>query len=78
MTSKRMWASTTFTVGDRVRSRIDAQGMRADEEFVVAGVRVRATPWGDFVTYEVRNAAGGVTSVVNGHVVLERAEEVRS
>jgi hypothetical protein len=60
---------TAHQVGDKVRSNVEAQGMRRGEVFsVVAVVR------GPFaiVTYRVRAEDGRELEVRNGHLVLER------
>lgn len=62
-----------FMVGQRVRSRVSAQGMRAGEELEVAAVARRSTPFGCFLTYRLRAADGRELSVGNGHLVLEAA-----
>jgi hypothetical protein len=64
---------TTFTVGEQVRSRVDAQGMKRGETFKVVEVRECRTVFGTFVTVVVKNPRTQETrAVVNSHLVMER------
>ncbi len=60
---------TTFEVGDRVRSRVNAQGLRQGEVYVVAATRTVYRFGGGYVTYTMESGQ----EVGNGHLVLERA-----
>jgi hypothetical protein len=65
---------TTFTVGDRVRSRVDTQSMAKGVVYEVAAVVERPSPFGTFVIYVLRDVDGtGERTIVNGHLVLDRA-----
>jgi hypothetical protein len=63
--------NTTFQVGQRVRSRVNGQGMRVGDTFEVVSFSVRSTFVGGFVTYVLRGEEGRVLHVGNGHLVLE-------
>ena len=58
-------------VGDRVRSNVDAQGMRPGELFEVVAV---VSGFLGIVTYLVRAEDGRELEVGNGHLLLERGE----
>lgn len=65
---------TRFQIGDRVRSRVNAQGLVAGHEYRVCDVLVRALPFGDYVTYVVRaDDAAKDLHVGNAHLLLEDA-----
>lgn len=63
----------TFTVGQVVRSLVDAQGLVRGREYVVRRVASRSTFVGTFLTYTLEDAATGDRPyfVGNGHLVLE-------
>lgn len=69
---------TMFGQGDRVRSRVTAQGLVQDDLYVITSVACRPTPFGDVVTYFVSpidsatSAAKQETLAIgNGQFVLE-------
>lgn len=59
------------SVGDRVRSNVDAQGMRRGGLFEVVAV---VSGFLGIVTYLVRAEDGRELEVGNGHLLLERVE----
>lgn len=59
-----------FTEGQEVVANTTAQGMTAGEHYMVQGVEVFSTAFGDFVTYVLENYNGDVLSVGNGHLLL--------
>ena len=72
----------TFSVGERVRSTVNAQGLVAGVEYEVLDIRSRRTVVGEFVTYSLRcldrtvaptreDGTARALAVHNGHVVLE-------
>lgn len=69
-----MSTMTAFTIGDRVWSRIDGQGLRQLVEYRVVQIDERCFPFGDVVTYYVVPVAepdAKPIRVGNGHLVLE-------
>lgn len=64
---------TRFKAGDRVKSNINAQGLRKDDEYTVVEVLTQHTPFGGFTTYVVTNQPDVYISVGNGHLVLTEA-----
>lgn len=67
-----------FKTGDRVRSRVSAQGMKAGEVFEVVAITERPVFRGGACrTYHVRRVgvAEHMLAVVNGHLVLEPESE---
>ena len=71
---------TTFAQGDRVRSRVTAQGLVEGDLYEVAALSTYATVFGGFVTYFVRPltsateaAKQDLLSIGNGHLILEAA-----
>jgi len=64
---------TAHKVGDRVRSNVDAQGMRRGESFEVVAV---SHGYFGIVVYRVRAEDGRELDVGNGHLLLERVEPV--
>lgn len=68
---------SAFKVGQVVRSKVNAQGMRVGEEFEVVALRVRKTFVGGFTTLVVREARAGLASelrtleVGNPHLTVE-------
>jgi hypothetical protein len=73
---------STFNVGDRVRSTVNAQGLVAGVEYEVLDVRTRRTFVGGFTTYYLRcldrtvaptreDGTERALAVGNGHLVLE-------
>lgn len=68
--------SAMFEQGQIVKSRVDAQGLKRGSFYRVVNATLRSTPFGGFVTYEVKPLDGGEhLSVGNGHLVLEEADE---
>lgn len=59
-----------FSVGQRVVSQVDAQGIKCGSVYVVVDVSKRSYPFGTFVTYTVESEDGTRLSVGNGHLVL--------
>lgn len=68
--------NTAFNIGDLVEAQLDVQGLEAGRVYSVEDISVRATPFGEFVTYLVTPdvGAGDMQWVGNGHLVLKRAE----
>lgn len=65
---------TRFEVGQRVRAALANPQVETGTIYIVVGVVVQPTPFGDFVTYHlVSESADGAepTVVRNGHLLLE-------
>lgn len=62
-----------FKVGDKVRSRVDAQGLVKGRVYEVVQTAVQHTPFGGFTEYKLVDGffCGWVG---NGHLVLERVK----
>lgn len=69
-----MGRQTCWVVGDRVRARVDAQGLKRGATYVVREVAHDVRIGMDFVTYAVEHETTGArVAVGNGHLVLEEA-----
>lgn len=66
---------TYFKVGQMVRSVSNAQGLVPGWLYEVVEVRERATAFGNFVVYDVREAGNRVLSITNAHLLLEACVE---
>jgi hypothetical protein len=67
---------SAFKEGDRVRSNVDAQGMKKGNVYDVVDVESRHTPFGVFMTYQVVDPKTGVQLTVrNAHLLLSRVNE---
>ena len=69
---------TTFTQGDRVRSRVTAQGLVEGDLYEITCVSTYATVFGGYVTYYVRPVDSATEAakqesfpIGNGHLLLE-------
>lgn len=68
---------TTFKTGDRLVSKVRAQGLGIGSAYVVVGVITKSTAFGAFVSYVLQPVDGGKNVVVqNGHLVLEKSDQV--
>lgn len=72
---KMLNEQTRHKVGDRVKSTINAQGLKKGEEYTVVDMDEMRTPFGTFVTYYVTDKKGKKHSVGNGHLVLQPIKE---
>lgn len=62
-----------FAKGDRVKSDVDAQGMKRGELGTIEDMDEQSTAFGTFVTYSVKLDSGKTVAVGNGHLVLSKA-----
>lgn len=62
--------TTQFTKGQRVKANQSIQGLIANNSYTVEDVHSLNTPFGNFVTYYVRNADGPLLPITNGHLLL--------
>lgn len=65
--------NATFATGDRVKSDVDAQGMKRGELGTITDLAEQNTAFGGFTVYEVKLDSGKTVSVRNGHLVLSKA-----
>ena len=68
---------TAFAKGERVVSRVDAQGMTKGEAFTVVDTHTKWVLGMGFTTFFLKGADGRVLPVGNGHLVLEAAPEAK-
>ena len=59
-----------FNKNDKVKSKVNAQGLNKGEIYTIIGGTTQTTAFGDFVTYTLQGNDGGEHQVGNGHLVL--------
>lgn len=64
-----------MSVGSKVRSSVNAQGLVAGQIYEVTNMVVVNMLWGSYATYTVRGADGVERRIANGHLVLTPVSE---
>jgi hypothetical protein len=64
---------TAFSRGQRVRSRVDAQGLDKGQEYTLVDYSITPTPFGNFVYYIAESDSGERFTVANAHLLMEDA-----